>query len=460
MQYKKIMSIFAAVLTAAYCAVPSAMAVEAVSEETNLTEEFADTEFSTVSVFDEYRDWSQMDTRWSETPMGGTTIRSSGCLLTSLAIMAMHSGSIDSTAMTNMGITSIEQFNPAVLANAYTNANGFSYDGAIASWGTINTIIPNITFGADRYFQNIEKSAVAEELNALMAEGWHIIARVNNGGYHWVYIESVGEDGSITMCDPAFDTHDLYEAYPNGLQGEYWMLKGTNAPHASVEDNAPLKIEIASMPDRTIFQYGEELDLTGGTVTVSGKDEENGSWSETFDMIASDMISVDASAYDALTPGKYEIVVTAEVGENKAEVSFEAEVLHSIGEHYVSTESTLAVYAEQGTDEIIYNLRNGDVINIAKVVDGYGFLASVDISGWVDMKYLKKTEAHLHEKGDINNDGNVDKYDLSLLNSFLQQKEQLPNGVSVLTAVQLYAADVNGDGMTDLNDIREYLTIV
>ena len=206
--------------------------------------------------------------------------------------------------------------------------------------------------------------------------------------------------------------------------------------------------------------WGEELDLTGGTVTVSGKDEENGSWSETFDMIASDMISVDASAYDSLTPGKYEIVITAEEGGNKAEVSFEAEVLHSIGEHYVSTEGTLAVYAEQESDEIIYNLRNGDVINIVKVVNGYGFIASVDISGWVDMKYLKKTESHLHEKGDINNDGNVDKYDLSLLNSFLQQKEQLPNGVSVLTAVQLYAADVNGDGMTDLNDIREYLTIV
>lgn len=460
MQCKKIMSLFAAVLTAAYCAVPSAMAVEVVSEETAVTGEIAVAEFSNVSVLEEYRDWSQMDPRWSETPMGGTTIRSSGCLLTSLAIMAVHSGSIDSTAMTNMGITSIEQFNPGVLANAYTNANGFSYDGAIASWGTINTIIPNITFGADRYFQNTEKSAVAEEINALMAEGWHIIARVNNGGYHWVYIESAGADGSITMCDPAFDTHNLYEAYPNGLQGEFWMLKGTNAPHASVEDNAPLKVEIASMPDRTIFQFGEELDLTGGTVTVSGKDEEKGSWSQTVDMVTSDLITVDTSAYDALTPGKYEIVITAEAGDDKAEVSFEAEVLQSIGEHYVSAEESAAVYSEQGKGEVVYNLRNGDVINIVKVVDGYGFVASIDISGWVDMKYLKKTEAHLHAKGDINNDGNVDKYDLSLLNSFLQQKEQLPNGISVLTAVQLYAADINGDGMTDLNDVREYLTIV
>lgn len=460
MQYKKIMSLFAAVITAACCAVPSAMATETASLEADLAEEAAVTELSTVSVFDEYRDWSQMDPRWGETPMGGTTIRSSGCLLTSLAIMAMHSGSIDSTAMANMGITDIGQFNPAVLANAYTNANGFSYDGGIASWGTISTIIPNITFGADRYFQNTEKSAVAEELNALMAEGWHIIARVNNGGYHWVYIESTGADGSITMCDPAFDTHDLYEAYPNGLQGEFWMLKGTNAPDGCVEQEAPFKLEIASMPDRTIFQYGEELDLTGGAVTVSGTDEEKGRWSQTVDMLDSDMISVDISAYDALIPGKYEIVITAEDGDDKAEVSFETEVLPSIGEHYVLSEEPVAVYAEQASEEVVYNLRNGDVVNIVKVVDGYGLLASVDISGWIDMKYLKKTTAHLHKKGDINDDGNVDKYDLSLLNSFLQQMEQLPNGVSILTAVQLYAADINSDGITNLNDVREYLTIV
>ncbi len=457
MQYKRFMSVFAAFLTAAYCAAPSAMAIEETAETT-----VAVTEVSAVSIYDEYRDWSQMDSRWSETPMGGTTIRRSGCLLTSLAIMAVHSGSIDSTAMSNMGITDIEQFNPGVLANAYTNANGFSYDGGIVSWGTINTIIPNITFGADKYFQNTEKTAVAQELNALMAEDWHIIARVNNGGYHWVYIESVGADGSITMCDPAFDTHNLYEAYPNGLQGEFWMLKGTNPPTASSaekeESNSALKVEIEKMPDKMVFRPGEELDLTGGTVTISGKDDVNGSWKKTVDMKDSDIISVDSSAYDAKTLGKYEIVVNAVSGEEKASVSFEVEVGYSIGEHYVTADEPVTVYSENG--ETVYTLKKGNVINISWVEANYGYVASLDISGWVDMESLEKTEAHLHAKGDINNDGNVDKYDLSLLNTFLQQKEELPNGVSILTAVQLYSADLNGDGMTDLNDVREYLMLV
>ncbi len=48
-----------------------------------------------TSIYDEYLSWSQLDTRWSSTPMGGSNIRSSGCLLTSLAIMAVHSDSID-----------------------------------------------------------------------------------------------------------------------------------------------------------------------------------------------------------------------------------------------------------------------------------------------------------------------------------------------------------------------------
>ncbi|MBQ9140090.1 MAG: dockerin type I repeat-containing protein [Ruminococcus sp.] len=455
MQHKKILGVLAAFVTAAYCAAPAAMAVETAEIPSPVTA------IQSLSVYDEYREWSQLDPRWSETPMGGTTVRRSGCLVTSLAIMAVHSGSIDSTALANMGISNIEEFNPGVLANAYTNANGFSYDGAIVSWGTISTIVPNITFGADRYFQNTEKTAVAEELKALMAEGWHIIARVNNGGFHWAYIESVGADGSVTMCDPAVDTHDLYEAYPNGLQGEYWMLKGTNPPGASAgEQEASLNIEIASMPDRTIFQYGEEPDLTGGTITLSGNDPENGSWTKTVDMAESDIISVDLSAYDAKTPGEYEIVITADTGSAKASVSFKVTVCHSIGEYYVNSEEPAVVYSEQGDGAVQYTLKKGNIIHIAASDGKYGYIASTEISGWIDMELLEKTEDHLHEKGDINNDGNVDKYDLSLLNTYLQQKEELPNGVSVLTAVQLYSADLNGDGIVNLEDVREYLMIV
>lgn len=459
MQHKKFIGIFTAFVTAACCAVPTAFAVE----EFEIVPSSA-TEISSLSIFDEYRDWSQMDPRWSDTPMGGTTIRRSGCLLTSLAIFSVHSGSIDNTALANMGISDIEQFNPGVLANAYTNANGFSYDGAIMSWGTISTIIPNVTFGADKYFQNTEKTAVAAELRALMAEGWHIIARVNNGSYHWAYIESVGDDDSITMCDPAVDTHDLYEAYPNGLQGEYWMLKGTNPPSASTgsagETEASFSMEIGTMPDRTMFQYGESLDLSGGTVVLSGFDSEKGKWTETVDMADSDIITVDSSAYNSEVPGEYEIFVNADNGSEQASVSFTVSVCRSIGEHYVNSDDPVNVYSEQGTGSVQYTLKNGNVIHIAACVGNYGLIASTDIKGWVDMNQLEKTADHLHDKGDINDDGQIDKYDMSLLNTYLQQKEELPNGVSSLTAVQLYSADLNGDGVVDLKDVREYLMIV
>jgi hypothetical protein len=47
---------------------------------------------------EEYLTWSQLDERWSATPMDSTTIRSSGCLITALSIMIMDSGSLDDAA--------------------------------------------------------------------------------------------------------------------------------------------------------------------------------------------------------------------------------------------------------------------------------------------------------------------------------------------------------------------------
>ncbi len=458
MQCKKFLGIFTAFVTATCCAIPTSYAIEETSEVSAVT-----AEETTVSVYDEYREWSQLDPRWGPTPMGGTTIRSSGCLLTSLAIFSVHSGSIDDVALANMGIKDIEEFNPTVLANAYTSRNGFSYDGGIVSWGTISQIIPNVTFGADRYFQNTEKTAVAQELRDLMAEGWHIIARVNNGSYHWAYIESVGADDSIVMCDPAKDTHNLYEAYPNGLQGEYWMLKGTNPPTASPAKPSA-KIEVATTP-RAVYFSGEAFDLTGGSVVLSGTDGENGVLNETIPM-TDERITVDSSAFDSTKAGEYEIIVKYDDEKIKAQTSFTVEVKEmtvpdgKAGEYYVTAENGVNIYSEQGEGAVQYSLKKGNVISILSCDGDYGRIASTDVKGWVDMTQLEKTESHLHEKGDINNDGNIDKYDMSLLNTYLQQKEELPSGILTLTSVQLYSADLNEDGVVDLADVREYLMLV
>ncbi|MBR4627994.1 MAG: dockerin type I repeat-containing protein [Ruminococcus sp.] len=175
---------------------------------------------------DSYTSWSQLDERWSGISLAGTyTIGNSGCLITSLSIMAMHSGSIDDAALKNLGISDVSDFNPGVLAKAYTARGGFNQWGGIASWGTISQIIPSVTFITDSHFKSADADGIAAEIKELMASGQHIIMNVN--GHHWVYVEGVA-DGEIYMFDPACDVRVVTDYYTLAGCNEYWALKGKN----------------------------------------------------------------------------------------------------------------------------------------------------------------------------------------------------------------------------------------
>lgn len=188
--------------------------------------------FGRVHAADDYRTWKQMDPRWGNVSMNGTTVSRSGCLITSLSIMTMHSGSLDERALSNLGISSADEFNPGVLANAYSARGAFTYGGGIASWGTIGQIIPNITFIRDSGLKGYTKSEIASEIKEMLDSGYHVILNAN--GHHWVYIEGVvGED--IYMIDPASDTRLLYDYYNIYGGNEYWALRCANPPHINVE---------------------------------------------------------------------------------------------------------------------------------------------------------------------------------------------------------------------------------
>ena len=187
---------------------------------------------------EEYTTWSQLDPRWSSVSIGMYNIGNSGCLITSLSIMAMHSGSIDDAAMKNLGITDISQFDPGVLANAYTARGGFNQWGGIASWGTISQIIPSIIWGCDAKFKSSDAEGIAAEIKELQAQGYHVIVNVN--GHHWVYIEGV-LDGRIFMFDPACDERIVTDYYTLEGQNEYWALKGKNPPPPVDPSGVPVK---------------------------------------------------------------------------------------------------------------------------------------------------------------------------------------------------------------------------
>lgn len=421
-----------------------------------------------ASIYDEYLSWSQLDTRWGSTPMGGSNIRSSGCLLTSLAIMAVHSDSIDDEAMKNLKISNIEEFNPGKLADAYSGVNGFTSGGAIASWGTIHQLVPQIEWGADKYFKSTDKKKVADELNSLMDEGWHIIARVNNGYFHWVYIREVDENGDIIMSDPAKEEESLYEAYPNGLQGEYWMIKGKKAPKecGTVREYEPSLEVLLTPPAKTEYVMGEELDLSSSSVTISGVDPKTGEWQNGAEEISLDSAeySVDLGDFDPETTGTYTITVNAEKEYASASASFEVTVSEPVmengTEYFLKDQENLPVYEFPEEGKIVSELNKGNVVFISEYSGKFGLISSESFTGWVDVEMLERVESLSRDIGDINGDGKVDKYDLALLNIYIQQNELLPDGVSTLSAAELKAADVNGDGTVNIDDVIEYLTII
>lgn len=368
---KKIFSVISAFVMSLCFIIPA----DSMADDSFMSDTAEPDDISSISVYDEYLSWSQLDERWGSTPMGSYNIRSVGCLITSLSIMLMDSGSIDDEAMANLGISDIEEFNPGVLANAYTRVGGFTYGGAIASWATISQLVPQVNFGGQLSFASTEKYAVADEITSLMNDGWYIIARVSNGGgYHWVYIQGVDADGNVIISDPAKDETDLYTAYPDGLQGEYWMLKGSNAPKNHVPEN-----------------------------TVNSSD---------------------------------------------------------LNEYFVQNEEPVIVYSDIDSLDVTASLNAGTVVNISECEGNYGRVETSDFTGWVDMDMLAEAEKTVQTVGDINNDGNIDKYDLAVLNTYISLKEVLPDGVSTLSTAELSAADINGDGTVDSADVVAFVKLI
>ncbi len=451
-----------AVIVSAFTALgASASAVMPKAEKSSIIQTFAEEET------EDYHTWSQLDPRWSSVTMGGSTIGSSGCLITSLSIMAMHSGSLDSAALANLGISNVNQFNPGVLANAYTSVGGFNQWGGIASWGTIHQLIPSINFIQDSYLNSYSQSDIAAEIAAKMANGQHIILNAN--GHHWVYITGVSGD-QVYMCDPANDSTNLFDIYsPGGC--EYWALTAKNPPDQSYQSQvqqplyeASADIEILSLPYKTEYSVGEELDLSGGYAVVSYVDPYKGYTQLQPEYMsgganAPQSYAVNTSLYDPNTPGTYSITLSADTGYATVVTSFTVTVVKNVQEYYYTGEEKLDVFSEKAnTGSVVAVLSKDSVVQIEAEEDGYGKISSDDLSGWVELSQLTDAGASVqHIKGDINNDGNIDKYDLYMLNDYLEAKSKLVSGISTLRQCELDAADINGDGIVNSSDVVEML---
>lgn len=132
-------------------------------------------------------------------------------------------------------------------------------------------------------------------------------------------------------------------------------------------------------------------------------------------------------------------------------------------EYYYDGSGTVTVLSEPGTSDAVTvaKVSGGCIVTVTKISGDYGYVESEDFAGWVDISGMTAAgEAASHTAGDINNDGQVDIYDLTLLNEHLNSCGDLPKGFSMLRADELEAADINGDNAVDSEDVLLYLMII
>lgn len=330
------------------------------------------------SAAEDYHSWRQTDSRWGNITLGSSnqTMAKSGCLVTSIAIMAVYSGA-----------KSADNFNPGVLANSLNSVNAFS-NGAISSWGKITEVIPDIKFIKKYSFTSSTQSGKASEMKSLTDQGYYYTCNVGN---HWVFIERI-EGSDVYMVDPAKDSVKLFEAYPLSSISELRVFTSKNPPQKVTSVKATEAKPIPTVPPATAAPVIEKWKL---------------------------------------------------------------------GEYYSACDS-IGIFASPDTNSaMIETLESGYIVKITEVKGDMGCIQLGAERGWIDMNKLSAAGNSVNQAtGDINNDGNIDKLDLSLLNEYITSLSELPDGISLLRECEVNAADINSDGVVDNNDVLEYLAII
>lgn len=151
-----------------------------------------------------FANWKQYGSSWSSINLGTSskTIGSSGCLVTSVAMLIAKSG---------VSLTISGDFNPGTFVQALNANNGFS--GANFMWSTTSIIAPNFIYQTQIAVGNLSREEKLSKINNLLNNGYYVVAEVKgNTGQHWVAIDSVSGT-TINMMDPGSTATSMWDQY-------------------------------------------------------------------------------------------------------------------------------------------------------------------------------------------------------------------------------------------------------
>lgn len=151
-----------------------------------------------------YASWKQYQGPWVSIPLGNSheTIKSAGCLVTSVAMLIAKSG-----VPTNVN----GEFNPGTFVESLNANNAFTGTGAY-KW-TTSPAAPSFQKAGSIGVSGYSKQQKLNKLIELINNGYYVVAEVKgNTGQHWVAVDAVAGQ-TIVMMDPGSSATDMWAQY-------------------------------------------------------------------------------------------------------------------------------------------------------------------------------------------------------------------------------------------------------
>lgn len=150
----------------------------------------------------EYRSWKQYDSRWSSQRLGSSpdTMAESGCLVTAIATLMVHSGSADENGV-----------DPGKLCTYLSNNGGFTSNGELY-WGKVNGAVDGFKLESWKVMLSGSRYDKTAQIKSYLDSGYYVVVSVGYGA-HWVAVDSVDSNGNVNIFDPAYSYTKLFGGY-------------------------------------------------------------------------------------------------------------------------------------------------------------------------------------------------------------------------------------------------------
>lgn len=429
---------------------------------------------SSFAADPDYKSWMQTDSRWGSKTMGGgyATVADVGCLATSIAILAVHSGAVTS-----------DSFNPGTFVDSMNDIGGFDYSGSLANWNSISEVIPSLQCeGKYCIDSSTDESEYIEILKNLDEQGYYSICYV---GHHWVLVDYIDGD-NVYMCDPGSSSTDMLSAYPFSSYTHdtirYFSIENSSPSEQPdngditdiPQDNQNYKEGVYKITASTLnVRENPNIDSEAITFIPNGENvtvtEFSDGWGRTSYNGYEGWIYMEYAEYiapEAITTSA--VQTQPEITETTTVTTVTSEthtMIVSTFNQPNAEEYTVISETAQITDcagdfsDVLCTVPKNTIVKVKSINQDYAeifFGNSTAIISLRDIAPVPDNEI-FPEKGDVNCDGVVNKLDISYLNECIRAENEFPDKISLLTQKGRYAADFNYDGEVNNDDVIQLI---